>query len=82
MSLFACRGCKAKDAEIVFLRNFVQSLRTVHREPTSAPAVDLSLSPTPEEKSDPEPEPTPKHPMYSLYGETWVKPADEDKQNG
>lgn len=30
---FSCRACKAKDAEIAFLRGFVGSVRSVVREP-------------------------------------------------
>lgn len=55
--MICLRGCKRviaqQDAELKFLREFVRSMRTVHREPTApVPAVDLSLVPEPEVDDD------------------------------
>jgi len=72
------RGCKrvieAQDKELQFLRDFVRSMRMVHREPTVMAATDLSLAPT----EPPTPPEEPEEPM-AFYADRTVTPRSNDE---
>lgn len=75
--MICLRGCKRliaqQETELEFLRSFVKSMRTVYREPTVEPAVDLDLKP----KEAPAPQAQPGDEFMSLYADRTEVPAEE-----
>jgi hypothetical protein len=80
--MICLRGCKRviaqKDAEIAFLREFVSSMRTVNREPTSHSipvSVDDIIPPAPEPSDQKKNKPT----DFGPYADP-VLPHDTDEE--